>query len=69
MILIFNKLNGERVGVDVDSILEITAKIDYTEINTVVRKIKLDHNFEQVVNLVAQYHAMGEDGNINFSKN
>ena len=69
MILIFNKLNGERVGVDVDSILEITAKIDYTEIHTVVRKIKLDHDFEQVVKLVAQYHSADEDENINFSKN
>jgi hypothetical protein len=69
MILIFNKLNGERVGVDVDSILEINDKIDYTEIHTVVRKIKLNHDFEQVVNLVAKYHATGEDGNINFSKN
>ena len=69
MILIFNKLNGERVGVDVDSILEINDKIDYTEIHTVVRKIKLDHDFEQVVNLVAQYHATDDDGNINFSKN
>ena len=69
MILIFNKLNGERVGVDVDSILEINDKIDYTEIQTVVRKIKLDHDFEQVVNLVAQYHATDDDGSINFSKN
>jgi hypothetical protein len=69
MILIFNKLNGERVGVDVDSILEINDKIDYTEIHTVVRKIKLDHDFEKVVNLVAQYHTTDDDGNINFSKN
>jgi hypothetical protein len=69
MILIFKKLNGEKVGVAVDSILEINDKIEYTEIQTVVRKIKLDHEFEQVVNLVAKYHATGEDGNINFSKN
>lgn len=69
MILIFNKLNGDRVAVDVDSILEINDKIDYVEIHTVVRKIKLDHDFEQVVNLVAKYHATEEDGSINFSKN
>jgi hypothetical protein len=69
MIHIFKKFNGERVAIDLDSILEINDKIEYTEIQTVVRKIRLDHDFEQVVNLVAQYHATDDDGNINFSKN
>lgn len=69
MILIFNKFNGDRVGLDVDSILEITDKVDYTEVQTVVRKIKLDHDFEQVVNLVAKYKASEDSGSINFSKN
>lgn len=69
MILIFKKLNGERVAVDVDSILEINEKPDYTEIKTVVRNIKIDHDFEQIVELVVKYQSNEYGGSINFSKN
>lgn len=69
MILIFNKLNGERVAVDVDSILEINEKHDYTEIKTVVRNIKIDHDFDQIVELVAKYQSAEDGDSINFSKN
>lgn len=68
MILIFKKLNGRNIAIDVDSVLEINDKIDYTEIKTVVRNIKLDHEFAAVVNLIAQYQSSDDNG-INYSKN
>lgn len=66
MILIFEKTDGLRVSVDVDSIVSIEESEEYTIIGTIVNDLEVRNDYEDVVEMVAKYQNMER---VNFSKN
>lgn len=68
MILIFEKLDGLRISIDVDSIVAINEDPECTVIHTIVDDYEVVNDYEEVVGMVAKYQDESKP-NIKFSKN
>jgi hypothetical protein len=67
MILIFEQIDGNRVSIDVESIVSVVEHPDCVVINTIVEDFEVINDYEEVVHMWSTYK--DKSNVINFSKN